>query len=405
MDELRVTEGDPITKFGNITDNDDTSSYGIRVVTFAGQSVPAGGSAIVSNGAGTLEVWSTGKYEFKVDKSLDHTGLADDDPLGFTFNYQIVDANGLTTGSTFTIYVDDTKPNAEDDLQTWSWIPDPEQEGSVPITGNVISGEGNDDYPTTNLGEDYQGQDDPVAVTTYVWRENTYLANGEWTPFDVNGARFRMWSNGDYEYEPAPETKVYYDVDSMSDIPEDTEVIGWPGFSEVVYSSPGDKGLGVQDPNQNTSDPISIDYTQVGSQGLLFKIDPGIDLVRIHLTSHYVYDDYAKDDLFAGNDGYRIDLLDADRNLIQSLNGQIVDSDPNGPESAFISMIGLNGSGVEYVIVSAEPAAGQQKSNFFVTHLSTERYMSEVVTYTITDTDGDLDTAVLTLEYTGEIPT
>lgn len=378
---------------GNILLNDDVgegaaiSQIVHNGVTFFAN--PLNPTQTISTGqGGTLTInFQTGTYSYTPPSSANHAS----GPVFDQFVYTLTDTDGDSDTATLTITIGDTVPTALDDRHDWTW-------GQPEVTGNVIAG-----TPLPGGQADIPGQDGPVSVIGFEWRGGTYNAGQTVTQSD--GSSFTLNANGTYTYIPGEGSieKVWYNKtdgplidDFWTRLEADTFTENYPAkdVPDVLDPNPAKHfpglGLGVQEGTGSAELP-SIDATidaYGDEQGVIFRLDPGVMSVTIGLES-------AKSvrpgpSLYDGPDGYIITLYDADGKSM----GDIIYGSVNGA-----SQFDVHTYGAQYFGIRATPYYGEVNSYFFVSYLSTSSPVSlfEEVVYTITDTDGDTSSALLTL--------
>ena len=177
---------------------DITSEDGVAALRVGGQDVTGGGTIIGTYG--TLVVTeSSGTYSWEYtlsDNTLDHSEQGNDTVLD-TFSLEVEDTDGDTAGDTLTITVVDDVPVATDDADSVT-----EGLGNV-ADGNVFTGvggtDGNDtDGVADDIGADDETQTAETAVTGA--RTGGELDDGELT--EVSGTTTISGTYGDLEINP-----------------------------------------------------------------------------------------------------------------------------------------------------------------------------------------------------------
>jgi hypothetical protein len=386
---------------GNILLNDDVgegaaiSQIVHNGVTFFAN--PLNPTQTISTGqGGTLTInFQTGTYSYTPPSSANHAS----GPVFDQFVYTLTDTDGDSDTATLTITIGDTVPTALDDRHDWTW-------GQSEVTGNVIAG-----TPLPGGQADIPGQDGPVSVIGFEWRGGTYNAGQTVTN---GGSTFLLNADGSYIYTPSigDGRTVWYSLEEeinrlegileADSFREDYPNILVPSELDPAPAVFTSRGIGVNESTGigDTTDIDSIDSSRAqGSQGLIFKIDPNVLTLHLRVESRFDYDEELEIDYFDNDDICMVTVYGIDGNAIHEFRYQF-----NGTQDVDINLSALlNFGNFGYVGVRAVDFEARDNvflpSAFYVTHLETvaASFAPEEIRYTITDTDGDTSSALLTL--------
>ncbi len=437
--------GDIVT--GSVT---VSAEAGIRGVTVGGQDVTGANNTpvVITTDKGILTITGYDAATGKITYSYQETGGADDHSDGDNavrdlFQVAVTDVAGKTTTGDLVIQIIDTEPKAEDDTASVT------EDATAPITGNVLAND--------TLGADAS----TTVINTADAKYGTLIDNGDGTwSYQLNNGLEAVQALNDGD--TLTETIRYTITDADGDIaeavititingqtdgppvitPEDTDgtvtgahnsVIEGTGDivtgSVTVSAEAGIRGVtvGGQDVTGANTTPVVI----TTDKGILTIT--GYDAATGKIT--YSYEETGgADDHRAGNDSVRDEFqivvtdvanVSRDNNLVI----QIIDTEPKAEDDvasvtedatapitgnvlandtlgADASTTVINTADAKYgtLIDNGDGTWSYQLNNGLeaVQALNDGDTLTETIRYTITDADGDIAEAVITITINGQ---
>jgi T1SS-143 domain-containing protein len=390
----------------------------------------------------TLSLTSDGKYTFTLLDHLDHQAGNGENGVSIDFSSLVAvsDKDGDTIGlpaSAFSVNVVDDVPIANDDHQFM-------KESQHTITGNVLAGDTNDaDTVTDQPGQqDQVGADDPGRVSQVhsinLGGSNVAIDTGDKTldgdSTVVQGQYGKLTINedGTYSYSLDPA----FDIDTLTADPVHVgrsgtggQATDWTAQGLIITATKFDgsqgtvqydsNGIGVSGtkPGLQVPGQIGYDPNSQTSEALTLTFGCPVNSATVKVSNLF------KDE----NDGEQgtWKAYDANGNLIaQGLFGP----GANNPATGYIHVdygnsnnvgtfeIGVddtNGASIARIEFGATEYgpnnnAGNPSSDSSDYYIREVTYVPAVVQehfeYTLTDTDGDTDTAVLTIDVCDNVP-
>jgi T1SS-143 domain-containing protein len=349
-----------------------------------------------------------GTYSFTLIDQLDHAEGSDFMKLDFGFT--VTDGDGDAISGMVSVGVFDDAPIALDDTDTVV---------NLSADGNVITG-----ADTTSDGADSGGADESATITKVVGYNGS-----EDSEFDDDGnlvvegqfGTLTVKADGSYTYSvdesklPQPTTvdnpswnstnltafklgESFFDANGHYSAGAATGQVSTGGIGGGYFGVKGTSG-------QNTQVATQINYSGSVSEALAFGFGGPVSAATVGI-SNLIYGERESARWHAFDaDGVRIGTGVISRDATGSY-ANTTEMDGNGHPGTFtVSGIGaFNTLVFEAVPYSGNASSSNDNSDYFVKVLSYDALPQEgfdyqdVFTYTLTDVDGDSDTATLTID-------
>ncbi|MFP4098309.1 MAG: DUF5801 repeats-in-toxin domain-containing protein [Alphaproteobacteria bacterium] len=333
-----------------------------------------------------LQVFSNGQYDFVLSGTLDHPdGLDPDDVLMLDFGITATDADGDAQDAQIHVKIYDDGPVAHDDCEFFN-------ASDVSYQGNV-------------LDNDVLSQDVANNITQIGYGSNVEAVAGDGSDTRIDGAHGYLLINNEGEYSYTLYDSSLYTTKGTSVLnPESSDVTG-------IQSSITKDGITVVANSAGSATDLAWVITHDGD-GL------GIDnLTRNETKKAYGSDEYFDISFDDAADSVSITVGEIGDNnddghhgadlVITFADGTTqnveVQFDPAGVNNGYFTFTVDHadyGSSLIQNVKLASVGAGQYRGASFLLNNVEATYgdaepVSDEFTYTLTDRDGDVDTAVL----------
>ena len=387
-DNYTAVEGTTTSKTTVLANDTDAEGSPLSVSLFASNT--SGSGALAANGTntittalgGTVVMNANGTYTYTAPARNHGDVISDVD----SFAYRANDGTINSAWTTVNITITDTDPTANNDVDSVGF-------GSS-VTGNVITGAGGVTADTLNV-------DTPHSLTNVTLTQGTQVSNtlgaGNVRTIVTNRGTLSIdQDDGSYSYTLA--TPAAISVASPTSVASFTGagflVYGFDGTDGYVTIGNPNSGLNLSTLNSTSAGRVSFSTGGIGSDDVLTpsanqsRIEEGEELV-IRLPSATKSATIAVSDLGNG-EAAQWETYNASGVLISSGSWP-----GNGVQSFTISTaVPFN-----YVVVRSVAASSDE---FRVTGISIQPEPSstpDIFTYTLADSDGDISTATLTMNY------